>query len=83
MVEKNEQTESTEFLATIEIAIGICENCLFFKQTEDLTEHTDRVWIQGDCRRHAPIASLKSDDRWPTVQNDDWCGDFEFNEDME
>jgi len=29
----------------------------------------------GACRRHAPVPVQTA--RWPTVGEDDWCGDFE------
>lgn len=58
-----------------------CDNCRYFCPTGDSGE--------GDCRRHAPQPAIlrdrghRDDDHarfmswWPTVNDDDWCGDFE------
>lgn len=43
-----------------------CEDCKYQSEVE--------IYLGCDsvCRRHAP-----TDNGWPLVAHDDWCGDFE------
>jgi hypothetical protein len=52
-----------------------CMTCVFFKPSN--------YYGLGECRNHSPIIKdekiLESipNRKWPTVIEDDWCGDFE------
>jgi hypothetical protein len=46
-----------------------CRNCRFFKLTDPHQK-------KGQCRRHAPVA-LQGAGKFPQVQFDDWCGEYE------
>ncbi len=52
-----------------------CKTCKFFFDKE-------KGYAEGICRRHAPITnvSFTSYINWPTVTDDDWCGDWEKND---
>ncbi len=49
-----------------------CLNCRFATDK--------RGWFDAACHRHGPIARVRDyglEARWPPIQDDDWCGDFE------
>lgn len=49
-----------------------CDECRFFH----LYFHTD---TEGECRRSAPRAIAENNiGRWPTIDRDKWCGEFEY-----
>jgi len=49
-----------------------CRNCKFYRSREHFT---------NECHRHPPLIYLdvegEVDSTWPTVGDDDWCGDGE------
>jgi len=56
-------------IGTIALGERLCENCRFFDGT---------VPDLGFCHRHAPRVGVADTlFCWPTVQFDDWCGDFQ------
>lgn len=61
-----------------------CKTCRFFEK--------NNYYNMGDCRRHAPIREVHRGDvfaltnqepssYWPGVREDDYCGDYEENND--
>lgn len=51
-----------------------CENCKFWKETAD-------DGSTGECQRYPPQLVTNSvgtviDAAWPTVDADDWCGEW-------
>ncbi len=53
----------------------ICERCMFYKEKRAPEDGKIHV-IVGRCRRHAPV----SNEGYPVVFPDDWCGDFKLDE---
>ena len=48
-----------------------CDECRFFY----LYFESDK---NGECRRHAPIVRQENVyARWPNINRDKWCGEFE------
>lgn len=62
----------------------LCDKCMWFVPKgmkdpvtiEDLRKRTEDNKFVGRCRRHAPQLN-----GWPTVFNNDWCGDHKLDED--
>lgn len=67
-----------------------CKNCYFFRQ-EYGREPPYSNFDQGDCRLHGPIAPIEIANcynsgkkaLWPQVKGDDYCGDFQQNEEIQ
>lgn len=54
-----------------------CGNCAFF---EEWSRQRDQWRLQGDCKRHAPVAmSVAGNPKsvFPLTTDDRWCGDWE------
>ena len=62
----------------------ICTECKFYQPLESWQRPYLPVNVRfGECRRSPPVASRQPDDRdhqyqasFPTVQANDWCGEF-------
>ena len=60
-----------------------CGSCRFGFYVEG-TEKQGRCGIWGVCRRHAPrplaggVGTGHSDWEWPTVNEDEWCGEWAY-----
>jgi hypothetical protein len=64
-----------------------CDACWFFEPPKEAialdaylreagsSNSFEPVIVNGLCRRRAPV----TDAGWPTVNVDDWCGDFHEN----
>jgi len=50
-----------------------CKTCRWFINPEE----TDRKKVKGygECRKGSPI-SYHADAPWPTVHEEDWCGEY-------
>ncbi|MFC1745019.1 hypothetical protein ACFL35_13585 [Candidatus Riflebacteria bacterium] len=50
-----------------------CENCIFFEEREG---------GKGICRRYPPCPKPEGGITafWPVIELDDWCGEFEADE---
>jgi len=54
-----------------------CKLCEFWK-TEEFDQGT------GECRRNAPVINLEqSQGAWPATQDEEWCGDFRYDQHQE
>lgn len=57
-----------------------CKDCKWFVTEFNNTDHKilnrKKVRGCGECRKKAPI-SYRADSPWPTVHEDDFCGEFE------
>lgn len=63
-----------------------CGRCRFFHLDEAPTPGSPGE-VDGQCRRHCPVAGRPSDDDrhinyayWPIVLSSDWCGEFKARE---
>lgn len=56
-----------------------CCNCKFFRSRELFTSechrHPPMIYLDFEKEREGEVTST-----WPTVDDDDWCGDGEDNE---
>lgn len=53
-----------------------CAGCRFFTSF-DRDSRPEMLYF-GKCRRRAPVAvAVRTEDGFPRVCSDDWCGDFE------
>ena len=65
-----------------------CIECFFFRaipKTDILGEHVGEDEDFGECHRYAPrqlcgSGTGFSNDKWPHLQKDDWCGEFQIKE---
>jgi hypothetical protein len=53
----------------------VCKKCMFFAEKEAPDDGKTHLII-GRCRRHAPV----SNEGYPVVFANDWCGDFKLDE---
>lgn len=55
-----------------------CENCVWFNLIVLKIAKEDKEF--RECRKKCPELTLKDSEEqccvWPSVQKDDWCGDF-------
>ena len=54
-----------ELVAVVSTDLNTCETCRHFMC---------RPNYQAECRRWPPVVGVAQ--RWPTVEKDDWCGEF-------
>jgi len=59
-----------------------CKTCRFFSgKKDDPRLSLDEInFLQGVCRRHAPIPYQGEEDElcsFPLVMDEDWCGDWQ------
>lgn len=55
-------------------SVDKCHTCAFYKPRTQMGAH------KGICRRRAPIPSISNQTEnisWPTVEETDWCGEYE------
>lgn len=52
-----------------------CDRCHSFKQT--IPTHNESFASRGECRRAAPVPGRDIRNPWPTVDGDEWCGEFQ------
>lgn len=50
--------------------LAACSNCKWWVRYEGMLHCKN-----GECRKHAPL----HDRKWPSVKEDEWCGDHEFS----
>lgn len=61
---------------------GTCSICRYFSGampavTRPRGGKTELLFVEGSCRRRAPVASDKGrSHQWPKVRSNDTCGDF-------
>lgn len=48
-----------------------CENCRFWQIQEPV------AYLEGVCKRHAPIITNTHRGQWPSVKGSELCGDYE------
>jgi hypothetical protein len=49
-----------------------CRICRYYQPTPGALD-------QGKCRRYPPVADEFGTGRWPEVNADDWCGEFNLS----
>jgi hypothetical protein len=57
-----------------------CGGCRFFYLPHDEYWSPEMGERLGECRRHSPTIGLGDYGRgggWPTIHDDQWCGEFE------
>lgn len=60
-----------------------CYNCIYFYyEAERKSIDESLIATKLECRRYAPrklhgVGTGYEADKWPTIQPDDWCGEFE------
>ena len=58
-----------------------CQNCQYYDR-KDARSIDGRTTMWGQCRRQAPMLNPQHDKGyliegvWPTVRDDDWCGEW-------
>lgn len=57
-----------------------CGTCRWADFGDGLEDDGD--WKEGFCRRYPPIATKVGEHRLPTIQHDEWCGEYKRNIDL-
>ena len=55
----------------------VCENCRFWEEWVNQNYQKRYPKKMGDCKKRAPVCIDNEDSIFPSIEFDQWCGDFE------
>jgi|Laugrefa1bdmlbdn_1035148.scaffolds.fasta_scaffold48975_2 hypothetical protein len=65
-----EPIEEPEYENQLITVNNTCSNCIYYE--------TYSAQKLNECRRHAPIIVVGLGTKWPHVESNEWCGDWEL-----